>query len=208
VGNEAVRGTWYVVVRGGRFEPSALCVMAHCGVPTGHWPQATCRFQKPLPGPPQGDVVLQQPSRGLMARHGTRLAGAQHPWPGTRLHFFIDLIPALRMRLALPVENGGSMQGAHLTHDYHQLTSHRLRATGHMPPFSIPRTRPAGPAEIRGPCHTKRQDFVAVIPVRHNLRATAHPATITTYHAPIGRTRGSAPTARYNNALQTVSRMP
>ena len=47
-GNDAVRGTWYVV-RGGQFESSALCAMAHFGISTDHWPQATCLFSNPHP---------------------------------------------------------------------------------------------------------------------------------------------------------------
>ncbi len=37
---------------------------------------------------------------------------------------------------------------------------HKLHATGHFPLFPIPRTRPALPAEIRGPCRKKNRDWV------------------------------------------------
>ncbi len=82
-----------------------------------------------------------------MARHGPRLAGAQHPWPGTRLHLFIDLIPTLLTRLAPPVENGGPCRGRCQGYGYHQLTNHKLRAASHMPLFRLPgRGRPARPS--------------------------------------------------------------
>ena len=76
-----------------------------------------------------------------MARHGPRLASAQHPWPGTRLHLFTNLIPT-------------------------------------------PWTRPAPPAEIRGPCRTNRQGFIAVVPfaASYALRAVPLPSPRTAYY--------------------------
>ncbi len=62
-----------------------------------------------------GSVVLQQPSRGLMARHGPRIKsgtclGSRVPsalGPGTRLHLFTGLIAIPRTRPDTPAEIRG-----------------------------------------------------------------------------------------------------
>ena len=88
--------------------------------------------------------------------------------------------------------------------------------------FPIPRTRPAGPAEIRGPCRTSHQDTVAVVPFAPSSRSprvacygpSCHyqPRPRAKYHAPTGRTRGSAPTSRkttsYKPRTTTTSHRP
>ena len=85
-GNEAVRGTWYVV-RGGQFESSALCAMAHCGVPTDHWPQATCLFSNPHPSPPRrgGRLVRCKPQpRASRHRHRHHVPRTTNYVPSTQ----------------------------------------------------------------------------------------------------------------------------
>ena len=61
---------------------------------------------------------------------------------------------------------------------YKPLTTYR--------PFPIPRARPAGPAEIRGPCRTNRQDSVAaaLLATSYALRAAPSPPPRTTYYVP------------------------
>ncbi|MBB6030767.1 hypothetical protein HNQ05_002161 [Oceanithermus desulfurans] len=114
-----------------------------------------------------------------------------------------------------------------------RTTAYKPQATHHLPRFSIPQTRPAGPAEIRGPCMKRSRGAAAAdVPTlerggggggkpslcrclpKAGLGASSgrdtsqgHRVTITTHHEPIGRTRGSVPTTR-RHAPQTTSHRP
>jgi len=119
---------------------------------------------------------LQQPSRGLMARHGPRLAGAKRPWPGTWEPFFScsplaspdSLHPGqyriprrgLRSKSRIwptqRVTDGGS---------YHQRANYRPLTTSHMPLF--PRFPGRGRlARPRSGAHAGRETWVLLSPTR------------------------------------------
>ena len=144
------------------------CWTTPCAVSTSHEPQATSRRLNPHPGPPPrgGSIVFSatkswingaawapDPVRGM-----PRLAGAKRPWPGTRLHLSTDLIPIPRTRRQRQARSRVRAAGnAEDTVPAKLMGNYNPRATIHMPPLSIPRTRLALPAEIRGPCREQRR---------------------------------------------------
>ena len=131
-----------------------------------------------------------------MARHGPRLAGAQHPWPGTRLHLFIDSIPTLLTRLAPPVENGGPCRGA--TPRLWLPSIDQPQATNYRPQAAFRRF--PGRGRTRRPRSGAHAALTAKTPsptsYRHELPAAGRPAAFTAHYEPTGRTHGSAPTGK------------
>ena len=107
-----------------------------------------------------------------MARHGPRLAGAQHPWPGTRFHLFTNLIPTPWTRPACRPRSG-----VHAARTAKTLSpsSHSPRVACYWPSryrHHAPRTTYYAPRTRRADTRVRPYDEMAR-PTSHGPQATS-----------------------------------